>query len=248
MTSESALDVVGITKAFGSLVVASDVHLSVSPGERRGLIGVNGAGKTTLFNMIAGEIRPDGGEIYFYGSRITRESVVGRTLRGLGRTYQVSTLVPSLSVRGNLALAGGNGRLPSLWRPWRQLSDDPIFMETAHQLGLDDVMDEPVANLSHGTLRQLELAMVLARKPRVLLLDEPAAGLSRAERRVLADIIRGLPREVTLVMIEHDMDMILGLSDWISVLHQGVVFASGTPEEIARHEGVRDIYLGRIHG
>lgn len=248
MTSESALNVVGVTKAFGSLVVADGVDFSVRPGERRGLIGVNGAGKTTLFNMIAGELQPDRGQILLFGEEITRETVTTRTLLGLGRTYQVSTLVPSLSVRANLALARGNGRLPSLVQPWQSTADDPQLMDAARRLGLVELFDERVANLSHGVLRQLELAMVLARQPRLLLLDEPAAGLSRAERRILADIIRELPREVTLVMIEHDMDMVLDLSDMISVLHGGEIIVTDTPDQISRHEGVRDIYLGRAHG
>ncbi len=247
MNQEMALNVAGVAKSFGSLVVASDVHLSVAPGERRGLIGVNGAGKTTLFNMIAGELRPDRGDIHFFGERITRDSVIRRTLKGLGRTYQVSTLVPTVSVRENLALARGSGRLPSLWQPWQEAVDDDL-LATADQLGLTPLLDDPVSELSHGTLRQLELAMVLARKPRLLLLDEPAAGLSRVERQGLMDIIRELPREVTLVMIEHDMDMVLELSERISVLHHGEVFAEGDPAEIAAHEGVRDIYLGRANG
>ena len=247
MSGEVALNVAGIAKSFGSLVVASDVHLSVEGGERRGLIGVNGAGKTTLFNMIAGELRPDRGDIHFFGESITHDSVVQRTLKGLGRTYQVSTLVPTVSVRENLALAHGTGRLPSAWRPWTDALSDSL-LATADRLGLTPLLDEQVAKLSHGGLRQLELAMVLAREPRLLLLDEPAAGLSRSERQVLADILRELPREVTLLMIEHDMDMVLDLSDRISVLHQGRVFAEGSAEEIGRHEGVRDIYLGRASG
>lgn len=247
MNQEMALNVAGVAKSFGSLVVASNVHLSVAPGERRGLIGVNGAGKTTLFNMIAGELRPDRGDIHFFGERITGDSVIRRTLKGLGRTYQVSTMVPTVSVRENLALARGSGRLPSLWRPWQEEVDDDL-LATADQLGLTPLLDDPVSELSHGTLRQLELAMVLARKPRLLLLDEPAAGLSRVERQGLMDIIRELPREVTLVMIEHDMDMVLELSERISVLHHGEVFAEGDPAEIAAHEGVRDIYLGRSNG
>lgn len=247
MTEEQALGVTGIAKSFGSLVVASDVHLSVAAGARHGLIGVNGAGKTTLFNMIAGELRPDSGDIYLFGERITRDSVIQRTLKGMGRTYQVSTMVPAVSVRENLALARGTGKLPSLWRPWEEALDDKL-LATAERLGLTPLLDEPVSNLSHGTLRQLELAMVMAQEPRLLLLDEPAAGLSRSERQVLSEMLRDLPREVTLVMIEHDMDMVLALSDQISVLHQGEVFAEGTPEEIGAHEGVRDIYLGRAHG
>ncbi|SEL65192.1 ABC transporter ATP-binding protein [Halomonas daqiaonensis] len=247
MSSAPALEVAGLAKSFGSLMVASDVHLNVAPGERRGLIGINGAGKTTLFNMIAGELKPDRGAIRFFGDEITADSVIQRTLKGLGRTYQVSTLVPSVTVRENLALTRGDGRLPSLWQPWQSRLDDDL-LDTADQLGLTPVLDEAVANLSYGTLRQLELAMVMACKPRLLLLDEPAAGLSHAERQVLQGILQDLPQEVTLLMIEHDMEMVLALSDRISVLHQGEMFAEGSPDEIAAHEGVRDIYLGRANG
>ena len=247
MSPVPALEVAGLAKSFGSLMVASDVHLRVAAGERRGLIGVNGAGKTTLFNMIAGELKPDRGSIGFFGDDITTDTVIQRTLKGLGRTYQVSTLVPSVTVRENLALARGNGRLPSLWQPWQSRLDDDL-MATAERLGLTPVLDETVANLSYGTLRQLELAMVMAQQPRLLLLDEPAAGLSHAERQVLQGILRDLPQEVTLLMIEHDMEMVLALSDRISVLHQGEMFAEGTPDEIAAHQGVRDIYLGRANG
>lgn len=247
MKQEKALEVVGLAKSFGSLTVASDVHLSVAAGERRGLIGVNGAGKTTLFNLIAGELRPDQGEIRLFGEDITRDSVIRRTLKGLGRTYQVSTMVPSVTVRENLALAKGNGRLMSLWKDWRTRLDDELI-DAAEELGLTAVLDEEVANLSYGVIRQLELAMVMAQKPRLLLLDEPAAGLSRSERQVLQRILKNLPREITLLMIEHDMEMVLDLSDSISVLHQGRMFAEGSADEIASHPGVRDIYLGRAHG
>lgn len=247
MNPVPALEVAGLAKSFGSLMVASDVHLRVEAGERRGLIGVNGAGKTTLFNMIAGELKPDSGSIVFFSDDITRDSVIQRTLKGLGRTYQVSTLVPSVTVRENLALARGDGRLPSLWQPWQSRLDDDL-MTTADQLGLTPVLDEVVANLSYGTLRQLELAMVMAQKPRLLLLDEPAAGLSHAERQVLQGILQALPKEVSLLMIEHDMEMVLALSDRISVLHQGKIFAEGSPEKIAAHDGVKDIYLGRANG
>lgn len=244
---EPALEVAGLAKSFGSLLVARNIHLRIAPGERRGLIGVNGAGKTTLFNMIAGELKPDRGTIRLFGDEISSDSIIQRTLKGLGRTYQVSTLVPSVTVRENLALARGDGRLPSLWQPWQSRLDDHL-MSTADQLGLTPVLDEAVANLSYGTLRQLELAMVMAQKPRLLLLDEPAAGLSHAERQVLQDILQNLPQEVTLLMIEHDMAMVLSLSDHISVLHQGEIYTEGTPDEIAAHEGVRDIYLGRANG
>ncbi len=247
MTAETALAVVGVDKAFGSLVVADGIDLHVPSGQRRGLIGINGAGKTTLFNMISGELRPDRGDVRLLGESITRASVKNRTLKGLGRTYQVSTLVPSLSVRANLVLATGNGRLPPMWRDWHADGLQADLMDVAERLRLVDQLDERVDALSHGVLRQLELAMVLAKHPRVLLLDEPAAGLARSEREMLAGILRELPREITVIMVEHDMDMVLGLSDEVSVLHRGRIFASGEPDEIARDDSVRDIYLGKTH-
>lgn len=244
MTATNQLTISGVTKAFGEAVVARDITLEVTPGQRHGLIGVNGAGKTTLFNIVMGEIAPDQGEVQLGGQSLTGLSVRQRTLRGLGRTYQVSSLVYELTVRGNLALAVGDGGVPSPWRSWRRVADQADIVATARRLALDHLLDQPVRELSHGEMRQLELAMALHRHPHVLLLDEPAAGLSRREREVLVQVIRDLPKDISLLMIEHDMEVMLELSEWISVMHLGQVHTAGEPAAIARDPGVRAIYLG----
>lgn len=247
MADAGCLEVIELSKAFGTATVLDGVSFTVAASQRHGLIGVNGAGKTTLFNLITGDLAADGGEIRLDGQPITGLSIQARVLKGLGRTYQVSSLAPSLTVRAHLVLARGDGRLPSLLQPWRARGDDAELLATAEKFGLSGVLDELVSVLSHGAQRQLELAMVLYRRPRVLLLDEPGAGLSPSERALFARAIRALPRDVSVLMIEHDMDLILGLSDWITVLHNGRVLAAGEPAEIARNQAVRDVYLGYAH-
>jgi len=239
-----ALVINGLSKAFGSATVLKGVTLDVAAGERHGLIGVNGAGKTTLFNLIAGDLAADAGEIVLDGRSLSRLSVQARVRAGVGRTYQISSLAGSLTVRANLALSLFDARLPSLTTPWRNAATDARIARLAQTFGLTDVLDAPVAELSHGIHRQIELAMTLHRQPRLLLLDEPGAGLSQQERNTLAATIRGLSREVTLLMIEHDMDLILQLCERITVLHQGVVMMTGTPADVASDSVVRDIYLG----
>ncbi len=234
----------GLQKSFGAARVLDGVTFEVTPGERHGLIGVNGAGKTTLFNVITGDLAADAGELFLDGAELNRLSVQARALRGLGRTYQVSSLAPSLSVRANLVLAITDGRLPSSLTPWRRAGDAPDLIATASRFGLGSVLDERVSDLSHGTQRQLELAMVLGRNPRLLLLDEPAAGLSPSERAVFASVVRDLPTTVSLLLIEHDMDLILDLCDRITMLHDGRVLMAGTPAEVARDPTVRAVYLG----
>ena len=233
-----------LRKSFGAARVLGGVNLEVAPGQRHGLIGVNGAGKTTLFNVITGDLRQDGGEIELDGTSLGGLSIQARALRGLGRTYQVSSLATALTVRANLVLALADGRLPSLRSAWRTTGHEERLVTMATSFGLEPVLDERVSALSHGTQRQLELAMVLGREPRVLLLDEPAAGLSPSERATLAGTIRGLPAAVSLLMIEHDMDLILDLCAHITVLHEGRVLTAGSPESIARDPTVRAVYLG----
>jgi branched-chain amino acid transport system ATP-binding protein len=242
------LSVRNVRKSFGAARVLDGVSFEVAPGQRHGLIGVNGAGKTTLFNVVTGELRPDGGEIELDAAPLGRLSIGARALRGLGRTYQVSSLAPALTVRANLLLALADGRLPSPLSSWRKAGQDPRLLATAASFGLEPVLDERAGALSHGTQRQLELAMALGRRPRVLLLDEPAAGLSPGERATLARTIRGLPAAVSLLMIEHDMDLILDLCDHITVLHEGRVLTAGAPAAIARDPTVRAVYLGGAAG
>jgi branched-chain amino acid transport system ATP-binding protein len=237
-----------LRKSFGAARVLGGVTLEVAPGQRHGLIGVNGAGKTTLFNVITGDLRQDGGELELDGAPLAGLSIQARALRGLGRTYQVSSLATALTVRANLVLALADGRLPSLVTAWRATGQEERLLATAASFGLEPVLDERVSALSHGTRRQLELAMVLGREPRVLLLDEPAAGLSPSERATLARTIRGLSNAVSLLMIEHDMDLILDLCAHITVLHEGRVLTAGPPAEIARDPTVRGVYLGHTEG
>ena len=239
------LSVRDVQKSFGAARVLDGVTFEVAPGQRHGLIGVNGAGKTTLFNVVTGDLRQDGGEIELDATPLGRLSIRARALRGLGRTYQISSLAPSLSVRANLVLALADGKLPSPVAGWRAAGRGARLVETAASFELDSVLDERVSKLSHGTQRQLELAMVLGRQPRVLLLDEPAAGLSPNERATLARTIRSLPAEISLLMIEHDMDLILDLCEHITVLHEGRVLTAGSPAAIARDPTVRAVYLGQ---
>lgn len=238
------LEVSGLKKAFKSARVLENVSFDVKPGERHGMIGVNGAGKSTLFNLIAGDLKPNEGSVRLDGEELTHLSIQDRVLRGLGRTYQVSSLAKPLTVGANLVLSLGDGRLPSMLQSWHSALDNQALMESAKQFELDEWLDETVANLSHGMQRQLELAMVLHRKPRLLLLDEPAAGLSPRERDRLSATIRDLPSEISLLIIEHDVDMVLDLCDRITVLHQGCILTSGSPSAIASDPQVRDAYLG----
>ncbi len=239
------LSVRELRKSFGAARVLDGVTLEVAPGQRHGLIGVNGAGKTTLFNVITGDLRADGGEIGLDGVALGGMSMSSRALRGLGRTYQVSSLAPSLTVRANLVLSLADGRLPSALAPWRVAGAHGNLVATATAFGLGGVLDERVSDLSHGTQRQLELAMVLGRRPRVLLLDEPAAGLSPSERATLARAVRQLPSDISLLLIEHDMDLILDLCDHITMLHEGRVLTAGSPAEVSSDATVRDVYLGQ---
>lgn len=238
------LDVDGLEMSFGAARVLSGVTFQVAPGERHGLIGVNGAGKTTLFNIIAGDLAPSAGSIRFDGRELGGRSVQERVLMGLGRTYQVSSLAMAQTVRANLVLSLGDGRLPSPWTPWRRASDDPRLRRVVEDLDLAEHLDTQVDELSHGVQRQLELAMVLHRDPEILLLDEPAAGLSPAERERLVSAIEGLPAGITLLMVEHDLDVIMKLCQRITVLHQGRILMSGTPQDVVANKTVRDVYLG----
>ena len=241
------LQIKGIKKSFGSAVVLEDVAFDVQPGERHGMIGVNGAGKSTLFNIITGDLSMDAGSILLDGEELNNLSVQKRVLRGLGRTYQVSSLAQSLTVGANLVLSLGDGRLPSLVTPWRDALSEDALRESAKRFDLEDSLEDRVEDLSHGMQRQLELAMVIHRRPRVLLLDEPAAGLSPRERGRLSATIRELPADVSLLIIEHDVDMILDLCDPITVLHNGRILMSGSPKEVARDARVREAYLGYAH-
>ena len=243
----SALAVRELQKSFGGLQVTSRVNLSVEPGERRLIIGPNGAGKTTLFNLITGELAPDSGSISLFDRDITRLPGRRRTHLGIGRTYQIITLFPSDTLLHNvtLSLLGLSGLR---WNPFVRLARQTGLVARAREmlarLGLEALAERPVAETSYGERRRVEIAMALAQAPRVLLLDEPFAGLSIEERRDVLTLVAGIPRDVTIVMIEHDMDVALDFAERITVLHFGEVVVEGTRADVVAHPRTREIYLG----
>jgi branched-chain amino acid transport system ATP-binding protein len=245
-----ALVLEGVSRTFGALVALDKVDLTVGAGERRGILGANGAGKTTLFNAITGDFPPNAGRIRFFGEDVTRLPPYERIRRGMRRTYQNSLLFRGLSVLDNLYLAarGVAARRFSFIRP----RSDDAALESAHELAhavhLDGVAERLVSDLSHGQQRQLEIGMALAGAPRLILFDEPAAGLSPAERRDLVQILGALPRHISFVIIEHDLDVALRVVDRITVMHNAAVYKHGTPQEIQGDPDVQRIYLGGKHG
>jgi len=243
----SALAVAGLDKSFGGLRVASNVNLSVEPGERRLVIGPNGAGKTTLFNLITGELAPDRGTITLNGRDITRAPSRRRAHMGLARTYQIITLFPRDTILHNVMLAL-LGLSPLRWNALVPLAGQHQLAERARaalaRVGLDSIAERPLAQTSYGERRRVEIAMALAQEPKVLLLDEPFAGLSIDERRDIQRLLADIPREVTMVMIEHNMDVALELADRITLLHFGEVIVEGTRAEVVADQRTREVYLG----
>ena len=242
----SALAVRDLQKSFGGLRVTASVTLVVEPGERRLVIGPNGAGKTTLFNLITGELRPDGGAITLFDRDITRVPGRRRAHLGIARTYQIITLFPGETLLRNvtLSLLG----LTSLrWNPFVRLERQAALLARARavlgRVGLEHLAERPVGQTSYGERRRVEIAMALAQDPKVLLLDEPFAGLSSDERRDVLKLCTDVPRDVTIVMIEHDMDTALDFAERITVLHFGEVVVEGTRAEVVAHPRTREIYL-----
>jgi branched-chain amino acid transport system ATP-binding protein len=224
-----ALVVTSVSKSFGGVQAVRSVNLTVPIGERRALIGPNGAGKTTLFNTIAGELVPNEGKIELFDIDITHKSIQERANIGLGRTYQISQLFLDLTVEENLFLAGnaGKGKAFRFFGAWRkQMKERDWARDVAEQVGL------------------LEFGMAIAMRPRLIMLDEPAAGLSPSERIILTNLIKKLPRSVTLILIEHDMEIVLDIADRITVLYHGSVIAEGSPAEIRSNQEVQKVYLG----
>lgn len=244
--TEYALELRGMSKQFGALVALADINMTVQPGERRAVLGSNGAGKTTLFNCITGDFPPSTGAIRFFGEDVTAFPAQERIRRGLRRTYQISLLFHGLSVIDNVYLACrgvSRGRF-SLIRP----RYDDALMATArdlvHMVHLESVQDTMVNALSYGQQRQLEIAMALSGAPRFILFDEPAAGLSPTERTELVEILTGLPAHVGYIIIEHDMDVALRVSDRVTMMHNGRIFKEGKPAEIEDDPEVQALYLG----
>ena len=248
-TTEAAAPILrlrGVGRRFGGVHAVKDVDLEIRPGERRAILGPNGAGKTTLFNVISGEFPPTSGAIELFGQDVTGEPARKRARLGLSRTFQTSKLFLGLTVEDNfyLALLGvRNGHL----RIVRSRTDSELrerAREMAAVVGLDDVLDREVGELSHGEQRQLELGMARATNPKLMMLDEPAAGLSRAERVRLTELLLDLDPHITLILIEHDMDVALGVAEWVTMMHNGSVLVEGTPQEIRANQTVHELYLG----
>jgi branched-chain amino acid transport system ATP-binding protein len=249
-TGAYALELEGVGRQFGALVAMADISMKVAAGERRAVLGSNGAGKTTLFNTITGDFLPSAGTIRFFGEDITAFPAQERIRRGLRRTYQISQLFGSLSVLQNVFLACrgvSRGRF-SLLRPAKDDATMAQAERILHAVHLDDLRERLVSVLSHGEQRQLEIAMALAGAPRFILFDEPAAGLSPTERRDLVQILNSLPSHIGYIVIEHDLDVALRVSTFVTMMHNGRIFKEGTPEEIENDSEVQAIYLGGGHG
>jgi branched-chain amino acid transport system ATP-binding protein len=243
----TALRLEGVSRFFGGLGAVQNVTFDVETGARLAIIGPNGAGKTTLFNLISGELLPTAGHIYAFGRDVTHLAPHRRTALGLGRTYQITNLFPRLSVLENIVLA-----VQALERTkYVALKPQRAYAHLYERgrglldpLGLWDVRDVSVVSLSYGEQRALEIAMALAARPRLLLLDEPTAGLAHAETQTVQRIIRDLPREITILLIEHDMAVVFGVCERIMVLNYGEVVTAGSAENVAQDARVRQIYLG----
>ncbi len=244
--TSNALELRGVSRFFGALAAMQDITMTVKPGERRAVLGSNGAGKTTLFNCITGDFLPSSGVIRLFGEDVTRFPPHERIRRGLRRTYQISLLFNGLTVIDNVYLACrgvSRGRF-SLFRPRRSDALMQSAFDLVHAVHLDEVQDTLVSELSYGQQRQLEIALALAGAPRFLLFDEPAAGLSPTERRDLIDILNTLPGHMGYIIIEHDMDVALRVSESVTMMHNGRIFKEGKPEEIEADPEVQELYLG----
>ena len=242
-----ALEVTNLKKAFGGLVVTQDISLTIRPGERRLIIGPNGAGKTTLFNQISGDLSPNSGQIKLFGTDVTRFAPYKRAHFGLSRTYQIITLFSGDTLEHNVTL-GLLGLRPARWQMWRPLSYYGNLATEARRtldtVGLLHLADHPVSDIAYGEKRRVELAMALVQKPRVLLLDEPLAGLSNTERSQIKSLIASIPRETTVIMIEHDMDTALDLAETVTLLNYGRVIVDGDRDVVIADERTREVYLG----
>jgi ABC-type branched-subunit amino acid transport system ATPase component len=242
-----ALETIGLEKQFGGLKVTHDLSLRIEQGARHALIGPNGAGKTTVINLLTGVLKPNGGRILLEGHDITGLPVHTRVLRGLSLTFQINQLYADLTPLETIGLAVSErlGHGGDWWRKVGTRSDvNTEIAENLAQFRLLDVMNERTATLSYGKQRLLEIAVAIATKPRVLLLDEPAAGVPESERHDILAAVAALPRDVTVLLIEHDMDLVFSFADRISVLVAGSLLVEGAPDEVARDPKVKAVYLG----
>jgi branched-chain amino acid transport system ATP-binding protein len=245
--SEAVLRVEGAVRRFGAVFALNGISLEVVPRERRAIIGPNGAGKTTLFNVITGELPLSAGRIEFDGRPISGLPPDAIARRGISRSFQRTNLFPALSVCENLRLAAAAGA-PGNYRlfapPARLRSSLAVAEEVAAAVGLEPRLDELAGRLSHGEQRQLEIGVALATRPKLLLLDEPTAGMSPDETQQMVRLLAALPRDITLLIIEHDMDVVFALADRVTVLHYGEVLVEGPPEAVRADARVYEVYLG----
>ena len=246
-----ALETIGLRRSFGGLRATDDVSLRLERGSRHALIGPNGAGKTTLVNLLTGVLRPSGGRILLDGEDIAALRPDQRVARGLARTFQVNQLFPAMTPLQTVALAVSRRQgLDGQW--WRRLGGRGAVVDEAVEVldrfGLSGAMGEPVSGLPYGRQRLLEIAVAIACRPRVLLLDEPAAGVPEAEREAILASVAALPGDVTVLLIEHDMDLVFRFADRISMLVAGALLTEGTPAEVANDPRVRAVYLGEADG
>lgn len=245
--STPVLEARGLTRRFGGLVATDDVSFSILPGARQALIGPNGAGKTTLINLLTGVLRPSDGAVYLQGADVTALSPSRRVRRGLARTFQINQLFPDLTPAESLSLAISE-RKGLGFHFWRRAGGDRAMVAEIEELltrfGLQSAMDRPTRTLPYGKQRLLEIALALACKPRVLLLDEPAAGVPEDERHDILAALAALPADVAILLIEHDMDLVFNFATRISVLVAGRLLCEGEPKAIAADERVRAVYLG----
>jgi branched-chain amino acid transport system ATP-binding protein len=249
ISAHPALVAENVERSFGAVRAIKDVSITIAAGERRAILGPNGAGKTTLFNTICGDYPPTGGRIMLFGEDVTTLNPHRRARLGIGRTYQSSLLFTGLTVLENLYLAvrGAMPKRLSLWKAGRDDASLAKARQLAERVRVDTICDARIDSLSHGQRRQVEVGMALACDPRLLMLDEPAAGLSAAERPELVKLIRDLPRDLTLILIEHDMDVALPNCDIVTVMKDGEVVVESTPDRIADDPVVQAIYLGGGH-
>ena len=243
----SRLEITGLVKRFGGLLATDHVDLDLARGELHAVIGPNGAGKTTLIHQLSGEIAPDAGSIVFDGRDMTHEPPYRRALAGMGRSYQITSVFPEFTVLQNLCLAV-QAHAGHSFRFWRAAASEAALTDPAmaalRQVGLLERAHTPVAVLAHGERRQLEIAMTLATDAKLLLLDEPMAGMSPIESEAVVALLRKLKGLCTILLVEHDMDAVFALADRITVLVYGRPVATGTPDQIRNHPEVREAYLG----
>jgi branched-chain amino acid transport system ATP-binding protein len=241
-----AIEIIKLSKAFGGLPVITEVDLNIQQGDRHLIIGPNGAGKTTLFNLIGGDLQPDRGALRLFGHEITKLPTEQRVHLGLSRTYQILTLFPKSTLVENVILAL-LGLTKRRWNCFISLRRMRALYESAYavlaQVGLDGLGDRPIGQTSYGEKRRLEIAMALSQNPRLLLLDEPLSGLSAEERVQIQTVLANIPRDVTILMIEHDMDSALSFAERITVLHYGRVIVQGTRSEVVAHPMTKEVYL-----